>query len=320
ADGGRRGGGDEASDGSPVTGLRAALCLALVLAACSDATAPSGTSAADGADLLRRAVEAEKSLVYTGEKRTICGEEGEGRATRMKVSRTAAGKTYLEWNQGGGGARRFVYESRAGWRDDPDLLLRNYSVTLDPADGPAVAWRETRHLLVRGRRPGRPSLDLYVDKDTSLVLREEMRDFEGKLWLTKVFDSVDFRAPDEPSAAAQAEPISDPLAARIGTALVPLAVSSAPAGFVRAADDSSRRADGVLREDWTDGLAAFSVIERRKPAAERAPEGELRRRRCSGRASVSGVLCGIDVTVVGNLPVTDLESVARGLVPSKTQD
>ena len=284
----------------------------LCVAACSgDATPPAQPDA--GAAALRAVVVAEKSLVYTGYKRTIHGEEGVGRATRMKVSRSAAGRTLLEWgDEGGQPARRWAYRSRFAWLDDPELLLRNYTVEVDPADGPAVAWRDTRHLTVRARRPGRPSLDLLVDKETSLVLREQIRDFDGKLWLTNVFDTIEYRAPDEPAAGVpSAEPLADSAAADKPEPL-PLRVTAAPDGFVRTGGGRSQC--GGMREDWTDGLAAFSVIERRaEPAAGGAREGELQRRACSGRACVSGLLSGVEVTISGNLPAAELESVARGL-------
>jgi hypothetical protein len=290
--------------------IAAAAALVVVAAACRRDEPPAATDA--GAAALRAVVAAEKSLVYTGYKRTIHGEEGDGRATRMKVSRSAAGRTLLEWgDEGGDPKRRFVYASRFAWLDDPDLLLRNYTVEVDPADGPPVAWRDTRHLTVRAKRPGRPSLDLLVDKETSLVLREQIRDFEGRLWLTNVFDTIEYRAPEEPAGGPPPEPLAGGAPAASPEPL-PLRVTAAPEGFVRASP--ARSEDGVLREDWTDGLAAFSVIERRPgPSAPPAKEGELERRACSGRASVSGRFAGIDVTICGNLPAGELEAVARGL-------
>jgi hypothetical protein len=294
---------------------RTAALAAFLLAAACTPDAPPPPAADAGAAALRAVVDAERSLVYTGYKRTVHGEEGDGRATRMKVSRSASGRTLLEWGEDDGRpARRWEYrnKSRFAWIDDPELLLRNYTVEVDPADGPAVAWRDTRHLTVRGKRPGRPSLDLLVDKETSLVLREQIRNADGKLWLTNVFDTIEYRAPDTPAGGdAPAEPLSQP-AEPAAAASLPLRVTSAPEGFVRAGTDASQC--GGLREDWTDGLAAFSVIEKKAdPAAGPAKEGELQRRACSGRAAVSGRFSGIDVTIAGNLPAAELESVARGL-------
>jgi len=299
--------------GAGVLARIATFCALLAGVAACDGDAPQTVPADSGAEALRAVVAAEKSLVYTGYKRTIHGEEGVGRATRMKVSRSAAGRTLLEWgDEGGQPARRWAYKSRFAWLDDPALLLRNYTVEVDPADGPAVAWRDTRHLKIRSRRPGRPSLDLLVDKETSLVLREEMRDFDGKLWLTNVFDTIDYRAPDETAAG---EPPAEPLAesgSADRSAAMPLRVTAPPDGFVRTG--GVRSECGGVREDWTDGLAAFSVIERTaEPAAAGVTEGELQRRACSGRATVSGRFSGVDVTIAGNLPAAELETVVRGL-------
>jgi len=289
-----------------------AVCALLVSVAACDGEAKQQTSADPGADALRAVVAAEKSLVYTGYKRTIHGEEGVGRATRMKVSRSAAGRTLLEWgDESGQPARRWAYKSRFAWLDDPALLLRNYTVEVDPVDGPAVAWRDTRHLTIRARRPGRPSLDLLVDKETSLVLREQVRNSDGKLWLTNVFDTIDYRAPDEAADDRSAEPLAESAAAD-RSAQLPLRVTAPPDGFVRTG--GVRSECGGLREDWTDGLAAFSVIERTaEPAAPGVTEGEVQRQVCPGRATFSGRFSGVNVTVAGNLPAAELEAVVRGL-------
>jgi hypothetical protein len=267
----------------------------------------------DGAAVLARVIAAERSIPFSGYKRTIHGVEGEGRATRMKVSRDATGRTWLEWDPEGGETKRWRYAERRGWAASPDLLLRNYTVTLDPAPGPAVAWRDTAHLTIGPRTAGRPTLDLLVDASTWVVLREQFRDCDGKVWFTNVFDSIEYGAPEPQSAAA--EPLPDATPARSKTPL-PLAVNAPPAGFV-----SVGRSDvegGGVREDWSDGLAAFSVVERPagSPGAG-APAGRIARRACSGRASVNGVFGGVEVSVYGTLPVAELEAVVRSLSPAR---
>jgi hypothetical protein len=282
-------------------------------AGCSES--PAGRED-DAAALLRRAAEAERTCAYVGYKRTIHGREGEARATRMKVSHTAAGRTLLEWEEGSGPARRWECSTRAPWLADTDLLLANYSATLDPSDGPVIAWRDTRRLTLRPARPGRPSLELLVDKATSVVLREEIRDFEGRVWLTNVFDTIEYRSPTDSASDGAAEHLADVRAADADAPAMPLSVTSAPEGFRRVSRSRDSR-DGV-REDWTDGLAAFSVTLRPGPAGPASVrEGELQRRTCSGRASVTGVLGGFEVVVLGNLPVSDLEAVARSLAPAR---
>jgi hypothetical protein len=291
--------------------------LAIATTSCSEST-PAAPPTSDGAEALHRVVRAEGTLVYTGYKRAIHGMEGEARATRMKVSRGPDGRTLVEWSPGEGPGRCWEYRHRDEWLKDPDLLLRNYAVAVDPADGPPVAWRDTRRLTIRGLRPGRPSVELLVDKETWLVLSEEIRDAAGRTWLTKVFDTIEYRVPDPPSAQA-----GEPIAAAQGetsSAALALEATFVPPGFVLTGRD---RAGAAVREYWSDGLAAFSIVERPVDAESAgtpegpAREGELQRRSCTGRAAVSGVFGGIEVRVAGNLPTEDLEAVARGLAPSK---
>ncbi len=301
------------------TALAAGFLLLAALSGAPGCSRPPDRQADDAAALLRRAVEAERTCVYSGYKRTIHGREGEGRATRMKVSHTSAGRTLLEWDEGGGPARRWECSTRAPWMADTDLVLGNYSATLDAADGPVIAWRDTRRLTLRSARPGRPSLELLVDKETSIVLREEIRDFDGRVWLTNVFDTIEYRsppnAPDAPPDGA-AEQLADVREADADVPAMPLSVTSAPEGFRRVSRSRAPR-DGV-REDWTDGLAAFSVTLRPGEAGPSSGrDGELQRRTCSGRASVTGILGGVEVVVLGNLPVSDLEAVARSLAPAR---
>src|SRR6185436_13065191 len=146
-------------------------------------------------------------------------------------------------------------------------------------DGPAIAWRETRRIRIAPARPGRPSADLLVDKETSLVLRSEMRDFEGRVWLTTVFDSIEYGDPGELRPAAVTEPLRAP-EARTATTALPLPAGEPLAGFVRVS--SLPTPAGGLREDWSDGLAAYSIIERVvEPGEPASKPGELQRRACS---------------------------------------
>lgn len=299
-----------------MSGRRAAALLvaaALLLCPACPASSPETPAATGGAAALQRVIAAERSVAFTGYKSTIHGAEGEGRATRMKVSRDATGRTCLEWDREGAEPRRWCYDERRGWAASPELLLRNYTVTLDAAPGPSIAWRDTAHLTIRSETPGRPSLDLLVDAATWVVLREQFRDCDGKLWMTSVFDSIDYGPPEGEVMAAEALP--DAPAKRTEKPL-PLAVTSPPAGFVCVG--RSEVEDGGIREDWSDGLAAFSVVERPVPAAgENPPAGRIARRACSGRASVTGVFGGIEVTVNGTLPVAQVEGVVRSLGPAR---
>lgn len=290
-----------------------ALSLAVLLAApaCSEsAPAPANE---DGTAVLQRVLDAERTVAFTGYKRTIQGVEGEGRATRMKVSRDETGRTCLEWDPEDAEPRRWRYAQRRGWAASPELLLRNHTVTLDPAPGPDVAWRDTAHLTIKSRTAGRPSVDLLVDASTWVVLREEFRDCDGNVWLTNVFDSIEYGTPETPPTAA--ETLSDAAPARTDAPL-PLAVTAVPAGFVSVG--RSEVEGGGVREDWSDGLAAFSVVQRPlSKQGEAQPAGRIARRACSGRASITGIFGDVEVTVYGTLPVAEIEAVVRSLGPAR---
>lgn len=316
---------------SGASGARTALgCLLLTLAAsagCEDRDASPAArrdpavvedaAAAEGRRTLLQIVAAEQSLAYTGYKSTISGRPGEGRATRMRIARYPAGPTLLEWDQDGGPTRRWVYRRRFAWMEDPELLLRNYTVEVAPEPGPSVAWRETRVVRVRGRSAGRPSLDLWIDRETSLVLRDELTGCDGRSVTTSVFETIDYAPPAAPLAEADAERLPEPTSPPGSWPSMPLAVTSAPGGFTVV--HRERSADGSIREDWSDGLAAFCVLQTtRVPSCDGqgAPkEGEVRRRGCGSRAQVSGLFGGVWVEVAGALPAADLEAVIRGLAP-----
>src|SRR5439155_20122414 len=100
---------------------------------------------------------------------------------------------------------------------------------------------------IRGIHPQRPQLDLLVDAETWLVLREERRNFDGKPWLTSEFETVEYREPDA-GAPSPAETLSYPRTQ--ATEPMPLTVTFVPAGFVRMGGFRDR--EGRHHEYWSD--------------------------------------------------------------------
>jgi hypothetical protein len=303
--------------------VRAAALLAagwaLSLAACEPAAAPAPASAAPPADaadpesraVLDRIVRAESTLAYHGLRTVSRGPAGASRETRFRLVHHADGRTLVEWTPVGEGARRrWSTGSRYAWVARPELLVRNYRVTEDPAPVPPVAWREARRVRIEGRRPGRPSLDLLVDAETSLVLAETGRTFDGEEWMRARFEALDVGEPADPVAAAEGEDLGDACGAEPPAGLVPLAVTALPAGFERLCSRTS--GCGAWVEDFGDGLAAVSVLQR-VPATAGPASDEVRRSRSPGGGTLSGRVDGVEVTVSGNLPDADLMTVYRGL-------
>lgn len=295
--------------------------LPVLAGACGEpapAPEPAGEPAAEqsdadpGAALLREITQAERTLVYSGYKTAVHGNDGGGRRTRMLVSRLEDGRMVLAWERDGTTSRRWVVRSRHRWIQDPSLLLLNYEVVATGEAADDVAWRPVERVELRPRRPGRPSLELRVDVETRLVLGERLLDHDGVQRFAWQFDTLDYEplALDVDEAEIVAAPGADDADPadcdwEVLTAAVP------PAGFERVG--CRRGDDGSLAEYWSDGLAAF--VLRQRPSADPAGvhEGALERRECSGRASVSGVVEGVEFTILGNVPVDELEAVAEGL-------
>jgi len=277
---------------------------------------PVPTAAAESSIELVRIAKAERETVFSGWKTATSGPEG-GRQTRMKVSRLADGRTFMAWDQQGSHAMRWVYRSRHRWIDDPTLLASNYDIVEVAGEEATVAWRPARVIEVRPRRPGRPSMTMMVDAEHCLVLSEEIRDFEGATRFSWHFDTIEFdpaEAPEEwPQGAESAVSADDdegaaeepePSAGRVQ-------LERLPEGF-RLVDRKAVLHGGVA-DYYSDGLAVFVLRQSPASSTSVSEEGELTCRSCSGRSEVSGTFGGIEVSILGNLPLEELEALAATL-------
>ena len=252
-----------------------------------------------GEALLRRIVQAERTQVYSGYRRTIMGAPGEHRESRVHVFHDGAGNTLVEWGSGDEARTRWRYKSRFHWIEDPDLLLENYRVEFPAEETPPVAWRATRSVRLVGNRKGRPSMTLWVDRETSLVLREQLTDHEGKVRLTSFFETLELGPPTDRAVPTDAESLRPGGVVADPEGWTPLRVTRAPPGFKRVS--RGVLACGTLREYWSDGLAAFSVTQIPDGGSEEVA-GELKRSERQGRISLKGVFGGLRLTVSGVLP------------------
>lgn len=279
-----------------------------------------GAGTGPGAAALRRVIEAERTVAFTGYERTVHGVPGRHRETAFRVRRLPGGRTLLDLEPraptgaapGAGAdvaapsAAGWSYEGRHAWMEDPSLLLSNYTVAVDD-EAPQVAWRPTRRLHIAGRLPGRPSLELLVDQETWVILREEFRDAAGEVRLTSTFESIAFEDP----GLGRGDYVGlgeDQAEATEAIGFEPLAAAVIPAGFVLA-----RRRDsaGELVQHYSDGLSAFLIRQRR--ASPGAVPGEVEHTVRQGRETFSATFAGVNVEVTGYLGTDELETVVRGL-------
>jgi outer membrane lipoprotein-sorting protein len=240
----------------------------------------AGSAQADPAALLRAAEGADERLSYTGV-RTVRGGGRKGQTEqRVKVSHLAPDSTRIEYLDSADsnaliecGAGRWFYSRRRGgwrpfeWRPSPsrlDLLLRNYRVR-QQGNG-VVAGRAVVLLSVEPRHPGNPSKKVWIDPGCKMVLREEVRDSEGRLIAASAFERFElvrplpgslFEPPTPPAAAAA--PLLPPFS--------PLRPRYIPPGYQQVRQNGLQRGpfQGVhLR--YTDGLGTISLFQFRRGA------------------------------------------------------
>ncbi len=279
--------------------------------------------------ILTRLERADSELTYTGVKVAVHGRRGESRATRMRVHRLGDGTTILEWG-GSGEPARWRYMERFAWLRDFDLLLRNYRLVPHSETGEPIAGRATEQLDIVPRRAGRPSLTLDLDVETGLVLGEQHHRPDGTVRLGNRFEEIEYGEPDvdipddaseclDVTAGRHANQSSDEQAAVRPEGWTALAVSRAPEGFQRIGRELLPC--GTLREYWSDGLAAFSLLQRpaeedEDPDLQDRTEGELTCDTSSGMPCLAGVFDGVRVVITGSLSREALEDVVRGLASS----
>jgi hypothetical protein len=286
------------------------------------ASRPAAPADPASRETLDRIVRAESTIAYSGWRTVSQGPRGESRETRLRVVRSAAGPTLLEWHgddRRPEGPRRWTVDCRFPWIGRPELLLRNYRVVLEAAPGEPVAWRETRRVRFEPRLAepaGRATLHLLVDAETWLVLAESTRGADGREWRSARFESIEYGAAshdstDAASGPGPSEPLEPPSPdRRVPDGFQPRAVVGLPEGFERV--EAARSPCGAWREDFSDGLAGFSVLQ--APADPDAPPvGEVRRRTWLGGAALTARVGELTVTVTGSLSADDLLHVLRNL-------
>lgn len=277
-------------------------------AACGPESSPDAPVAMEPVDhpaagWLRRVAEAERTTAYIGTKRTIHGPRGTSRESVMQVERAADGGTVVRWNE-----RTWRYSDLPLWLDHPDLLLANYEVEVDEVADEQVAWRPARRIRIVPRHAGRPSASVWIDDETSVVLRETRFALDGTERLTKVFDQIEFESP--PPAPADVE-VLEPRSASLGT--------TAPAHWIEPTDvppgfEVVRRESldcGASCAYYSDGLAAFAVMQARVEPG--TAEHDTRPVDGAAQASFSAVRDGVRVLVQGELPAELLLRVVEGV-------
>jgi outer membrane lipoprotein-sorting protein len=269
----------------------------------------TGEAAARPAGFLRATLEADQRLSYTGIRVVRAWGGKEEKEQRVRVFHLAPNRTRIEYLSPGpgnillesGGGRWFYARDRDRWRSiewraprsHVGLLLRNYRVR-EEGEG-TVAGRRVIQLVIEPRHPGNPSKRVWIDPSYRITLKEEVRDYQGRLIAASAFEQFELvrdlpASLFEPPAAAVARA---PVAADLPpTALpfAPLRPRYLPPGYREVRESALNRgpSQGVhLR--YTDGLGTISLFQfRREPGAAPARKFERDGERPSRRSGRSG--------------------------------
>jgi negative regulator of sigma E activity len=190
-------------------------------------------------------------------------------------------------------------------------------------------------IAVRPRSDPRPTLLLWIDKETGLVLRSERRHADGSLAQAAVFTEI--RYVDPPVAGfsfapprgvtvrqlSSSEPLRvEEIPAKMG--FRPIVPAELSGGFVlNQVVASGSHTSGVAVLQYTDGLVTVSLFEHKaiegarrtlRPAANvPVADRRLAARQVGDVAIVHWQVRGVDMTLTGELSADRLERIASGL-------
>lgn len=303
---------------------------------------------------LRSAAVAPRRVSYEGTKAiTVWG--GQVQASQVRIYHEAPNLTRLEYLAAGSQPKRIVIikgrseieyvparnqviERSAAQPDEAQLtqavlpqLLANYNVTFGSGD--QVAGRDTRIVNVQSKFPGRPSLRIWVDQETRIILRFERYRPDGNLQEASAFISVQFDptfAPNlfelTPPPGAQVQVHKNghsmeiaEIAQRVG--FTPQMPAYLPSGFRLARSGViTIRGEPAAAFAYSDGISALTLFESRgaqglpprgHPVRIGSVDGMVASR---GNATlVHWNVAGISFTLVGELAEGDLVRIAASI-------
>ncbi len=309
------------------------------------------------ASWLDRAVSAPASVSYRGTKVVILWSSGGAEASTVQVDHQAPNLYRLEYVPTPGRQRRLVIDDgKTRWQyeasvrlalrspssvpgddglpvDRLSLLRANYAAAVIGDD--RVAGRNVVVVALRPRSGPRPTLLLWLDADTGLVLRSERRHADGSLAQAAAFTEIRLEAPPrarftfippggvEVRRLSSSQPLRvEDIASRMG--FRPIAPKELPEGFVLdRVLASGSHATPVAVLQFTDGLATLSLFERRAiEGARRTLETGHSVSVASGTGSAQQVgdvailhwqTRGVDMTLTGELSPDHLTRIAAML-------
>jgi len=311
----------------------------------------------DPAAWLDRAALAPASVSYRGTKVVMLWSSTGAAASTVQVEHRAPARYRLDYVPTPGRPRRLVIDDgKTRWQYEPaarlalrspsptpgdeslpvnrvSLLRANYTLTITGDD--RVAGRDVVVIAVRPRTEPRPTLVLWLDRDTGLVLRSERHHADGSLAQAAAFTEIEYQEPPADRftfspprgvgvrGLSSSEPLrTEEIASRMG--FHPIVPRELPGGFVLdRVLTSGSHASGVAVMQYTDGVATLSLFEHRAIEGARrtlrpAPnvpvaDSRLTARQVGDVAILHWQVRGVDMTLTGELAPEHLERIAERL-------
>ncbi len=225
--------------------------------------------------------------------------------------------------------------------EEMKLLAQNYRFHLSP--GSAIAGEETNEIKIYPQFEGRPTKRLFISRRDGIIMRVEEFDHTGHLQFIGVFTQIEFDREkvegtlaelknDEKlifeKAERRSQPIKDVEAEEaLGVRLAQ--PTYLPPGFQLLETRYIKRRSSTVFLRYTDGLATFSLFERKGKPKSHHPDQRARRRggKTISRHDVpihvlrqhhAHILewsnSGVDFTLIGELDASELSKVAESVI------
>jgi negative regulator of sigma E activity len=312
---------------------------ALVALAVADGTAAASPAGAQAtvAQLLRRSAAADTLRDYRGTKRLVFYGGDHPREMTLRIIhlrpdrtrteflgsermqgavRIEIGKDAWRFNPGSGQWRRSLSHEPGAM--DLARLLANYTATKERTD--RVAGRRCSVVTIKPKRPGNPSRRVWIDADTSLLLKTQFFGASGNLISEATFIDIQFAVPKSVQVRAPKEvAASDEPPPTLG--FDPVKPSYLPPGYgIVTSTALSVRGRATCHLQYSDGLGTISLFEeRRGPSSEEPAHRGARGERPHGRGPRAFPLAlrwehgDMRFTLIGDVSPAELQEMAASL-------
>lgn len=278
-------------------------------------------------DKVKRSNAADRNVSYRGTKTTTMY-SGRNVQARMKVTHLKPDNTRIEYTAPGELAGIVTIDKgNDSWRYLPKkgewehqkwdlgeetltLALRNYNV-VDAGSG-SVAGRPAYVVKIVPKSKGIPSQTLWIDKQTYLVLKSEVRGPSGSLRSSSSFSDIDINPRGISSGLFSVRGKVEDNNGAGSFGFTPVKPDYLPRGYVLVGIAPVKVDGGVAAHlQYTNGINTISIFQKRLPRP--ANSSERVEKKPNGITIITSSKGRISFTVIGDISQDELMRVAKSL-------